>query len=142
MCADSLTGNTPNIQQFIRPISPNQPIVWNIFENSSHQMSIIHGPKESGIPTVALEQAKKVHVMALNLNEFPVFSLLFIFLYDFTFSFQVCTIWLLWLLFGDQKKSKNLLKYWFTLSHFALIDPVVVRQSLGHLQSELCSLVD
>ena len=99
MCADSLTGNTPNIQQFIRPISPNQPIVWNIFENSSHQMSIIHGPKESGIPTVALEQAKKVHVMALNLNEFPVFSLLFIFLYDFTFSFQVCTIWLLWLLF-------------------------------------------
>ena len=46
MCANSLTGNTPNIQQFIRPICPNQPIFWNIFENSSHQMSIIHGPKE------------------------------------------------------------------------------------------------
>jgi hypothetical protein len=45
-CADSLTGNTPNIPQFIRHICPNQPIVWDIFENSTHHMSIIHGPKE------------------------------------------------------------------------------------------------
>ena len=36
ICADSLTGNTQNTPQFIQPICPNRPIIWNIFENSSH----------------------------------------------------------------------------------------------------------
>ena len=39
MCADSLTGNTP---QYISPICPNRPIIWDIFEKSSHHMSIVH----------------------------------------------------------------------------------------------------
>ena len=42
MCPESLTGNTPNIPQFIRPICPNQPIIWDIFEKKPHHMSIIH----------------------------------------------------------------------------------------------------
>ena len=33
MCAEILTQNTP---QFIRPIFPNRPIVWDIFEKGSH----------------------------------------------------------------------------------------------------------
>ena len=37
--AESSTGNTP---QFIRPICPNQPIIWDIFEKSPHHMSIVH----------------------------------------------------------------------------------------------------
>ena len=45
MCADSSTGNIPNTPQFIRPICPNQPIIWDIFEKSSHHMSIVHGTK-------------------------------------------------------------------------------------------------
>ena len=38
MCADSSTGNTPNISQFIQPICPNRPIIWDIFQKklSSH----------------------------------------------------------------------------------------------------------
>ena len=32
--------NTP---QFIQLIHPNRPIIWNIFEKSSHHMSIVHG---------------------------------------------------------------------------------------------------
>ena len=42
LCADSSTGNTP---QFICPISPNWPIIWDIFEKSSHHMSIVHATK-------------------------------------------------------------------------------------------------
>ena len=47
MCADSSTGNTPNTQQFIWPIYPNRPIIWDISEKSSHHMSIVHGHKKS-----------------------------------------------------------------------------------------------
>ena len=36
LCADSSTGNTPNISQFIRPICPNWPIIWDVFKKSSH----------------------------------------------------------------------------------------------------------
>ena len=43
MCPESSTGNTSNIPQFIRPICPNRPIIWNIIERSSHHMSIVHG---------------------------------------------------------------------------------------------------
>ena len=39
MCAEILTGNTP---QFIRPFCPNQPIISNIFEKSQHHMSIVY----------------------------------------------------------------------------------------------------
>ena len=41
LCADSLTGNTLNTPQFIRPICPNWPIIWDIFwkKLSSH----VHG---------------------------------------------------------------------------------------------------
>ena len=45
MCADSSTGNTPNTPQFIQPICPNRPIIWNIFEKSCHHISIVHCPK-------------------------------------------------------------------------------------------------
>ena len=42
MCAESLTGNTPNTPQFIRPICPNWPIIWDVFEKSPLHMSIVH----------------------------------------------------------------------------------------------------
>ena len=41
MCAKISTGNTPNTNnQFIWPICPNRPIIWDIFEKSPHHMSI------------------------------------------------------------------------------------------------------
>ena len=43
MCAEISTENTPNTTQFIRPICPNRPIIWDIFEKSPHHMSIVHG---------------------------------------------------------------------------------------------------
>ena len=39
ICADSSTGNTP---QFIWPIRQNRLIIWDLFEKSSHHMSIVH----------------------------------------------------------------------------------------------------
>ena len=42
MCAEILTGNTPNTPQLIRPIGQNQPIIWDILEKSPHHMSIVH----------------------------------------------------------------------------------------------------
>ena len=45
LCAESSTGNTPNAPQFIRPICPNRLIIRDIFEKSSHHMSIVHGTK-------------------------------------------------------------------------------------------------
>ena len=39
MCAVSSTGNTP---QFICPIRPNWPIIWDIFEKSPFHKSIVH----------------------------------------------------------------------------------------------------
>jgi hypothetical protein len=36
---DISTGNTP---QFIQPICPNMPIIWDIFEKSPHHMFIVH----------------------------------------------------------------------------------------------------
>ena len=42
MCAESLTGNTPNTPQFIWPICPKRPIIWDIFEKSPHNMCIVH----------------------------------------------------------------------------------------------------
>ena len=42
MCAESLTGNTPNTPQFIRSISPNPPIIYDIFKRSPLHMSIVH----------------------------------------------------------------------------------------------------
>ena len=39
LCADSSTGNTPNISQFIRPICPNWPIIWDVFLKSSHALT-------------------------------------------------------------------------------------------------------
>ena len=47
LCADSSIGNTPNTLQFIKPICPNWPIIWDIFEKSSHHMSIVHGCRET-----------------------------------------------------------------------------------------------
>ena len=39
MCADIIsTENTLNTPQFIWPICPNRPIIWDIFEKSSHHM--------------------------------------------------------------------------------------------------------
>ena len=43
MLAHSSTGNTRNTPQFIRPYCPNQPIIWDIFEESSHHIFIVHG---------------------------------------------------------------------------------------------------
>ena len=45
ICAHSSTENTPSIPQFIRPKSPNRPIIYDIFEKSSHHMSIVHATK-------------------------------------------------------------------------------------------------
>ena len=42
MCADSSTGNTPNTPQCNRPICPNRPIIWDIFEKNSHHISFVH----------------------------------------------------------------------------------------------------
>ena len=36
------TGNTPNTPQFIWPICPNWPTIWDIFEKSPRHMSIVH----------------------------------------------------------------------------------------------------
>ena len=41
MCAESSTGNTPNSPHFFRPICPNWPIIWDIFEDSSYYISIV-----------------------------------------------------------------------------------------------------
>jgi hypothetical protein len=46
MCAEISTENTPNTPQFIRPICPKRPIIWNIFEESPHHMSIAHAGKD------------------------------------------------------------------------------------------------
>ena len=46
ICAYSSTENTPSIPQFIRPKSPNRPIIYDIFEKSSHHMSIVHATTE------------------------------------------------------------------------------------------------
>ena len=42
VCADNSTGNTPNSSQSVRPICPNRPIIWDIFEKYSHHMFIFH----------------------------------------------------------------------------------------------------
>ena len=39
------TGNAPNTLQFIRPICPNRPIIWDIFEKTPYHMSIVHGQR-------------------------------------------------------------------------------------------------
>ena len=39
MCAEISTGYTP---QLIRPVCPNRPIIWDIFEKSPYHMSIVH----------------------------------------------------------------------------------------------------
>ena len=49
MCADTSTGNTTNTPQFIWPICPNQPIIWDIFEKSSYHMSIVYGAYYSAL---------------------------------------------------------------------------------------------
>ena len=41
ICAESLTGNTPNTPQFIQPICPNRPSIWDIFEKRPHHLSIV-----------------------------------------------------------------------------------------------------
>ena len=46
MCTESSAGNAPNIPQFIRPISPNWQIIWDIFEKGPLQMSIVHGGRQ------------------------------------------------------------------------------------------------
>ena len=43
MYAKTSTGNTPNTPQLIRPICPNWPIIWDIFEKSRHHKSIVNG---------------------------------------------------------------------------------------------------
>ena len=48
MYAKSITGNTPNTPQFIQPICPNWSIIWDIFENSPHHMSIVHDDDGEG----------------------------------------------------------------------------------------------
>ena len=40
--AESSTGDPPNIPKLIQPTCTNQPMIWDIFEKSSHQMSIVH----------------------------------------------------------------------------------------------------
>ena len=47
ICAHSSTENTPSIPQFIRPKSPNRPIIYDIFEKSSHHMPIVHASKQA-----------------------------------------------------------------------------------------------
>ena len=45
MFAEILTGNThntPNTPKFKRPICPNRPIIWDIFEKNPYHMSIVH----------------------------------------------------------------------------------------------------
>ena len=37
-------SSTRNTLRFIWFISPNQPIIWDIFEKTCHYMSIVHGP--------------------------------------------------------------------------------------------------
>ena len=45
-CAEISTGITPNTTQFIRPICPNRPIIWNkYFKKNPHHMSIVHGQR-------------------------------------------------------------------------------------------------
>ena len=43
MCADKSTRNTPNTLQL------NSPIIWDIFEKSSHHMSIFHVARDCSI---------------------------------------------------------------------------------------------
>ena len=44
-CVLILKRGKPQIPpQFIWPICPNRPIIWDIFEKSSLHMSIVHGP--------------------------------------------------------------------------------------------------
>ena len=40
-----LKSSTENTPQFIWPICPNRPIIWDIFEKNSHQMSILYAIK-------------------------------------------------------------------------------------------------
>ena len=48
ICDDSLTGNTPNASQLLRPFCPNWPIIWGIFEifitffRSMSQLASLH----------------------------------------------------------------------------------------------------
>ena len=46
--------NTPNTPQFIQPINPNRSIIWNIFEKSPHQMSIVLSSRYLGVSEVAV----------------------------------------------------------------------------------------
>ena len=42
ICYESSTGNAPNTPQFIWPICPNLPIIWDTFEKIPLHMSIVH----------------------------------------------------------------------------------------------------
>ena len=43
-----LISTATNAPQFIQPICPNQPIIWDIFEKNPHHTFIVHDP--SGYP--------------------------------------------------------------------------------------------
>ena len=44
------TENTSNTRQFIQPIYPNWPIIWDIFEKSPHHISIVQACYQMRVP--------------------------------------------------------------------------------------------
>ena len=53
MCAEISTENTPNTPQFIWPICPNLPIIWDTFEKIPLHMSIFHAHVYSQAPIIS-----------------------------------------------------------------------------------------